>query len=78
MVWSAAVRSAGTDGSAAAALTGGFHDAFAVTGALAVVGALVAVTLIRRTSAATAAEPSVPADLTAVDQTISLGEPDVS
>ena len=64
--------------STAAALTGGFHDAFAVTGALAVVGALVAVTLIRRTSAAAAAEPSVPADLTAADQTISLGEPDVS
>ena len=33
----------------AAALTGGFHDAFILTGALALAGALVAATLIRRT-----------------------------
>jgi EmrB/QacA subfamily drug resistance transporter len=36
----------------AAALTGGFHDVFAVTGALAVAGALVTVTLMRRPPAA--------------------------
>jgi Na+/melibiose symporter-like transporter len=60
----------------AAALTGGFHAAFAVTGAVAVVGALVAVTLIRRPTAP--AEPSLPADLAIVDQATSLGDIDVS
>jgi len=64
---------------AAAALTGGFHDAFAVTGALAVAGALVAVTLIRRTRrAAGQAEPSVPGDLTTASQAFSSGDIDVS
>ena len=60
----------------AAALTGGFHAAFAVTGAVAVAGALVAVTLIRRPAAS--AEPSMPADLATVDQAASRGEIDVS
>ncbi|HYB49379.1 MAG TPA: DHA2 family efflux MFS transporter permease subunit [Streptosporangiaceae bacterium] len=62
----------------AAAQTGGFHSAFAVVGVVAVVGALVAVTLVRRTPAAVAAEPSVSADLTTVHQTLSRGDIDVS
>ena len=62
----------------AAALTGGFHDAFAVIGVVAVVGALVAVTLVRRTPAAAAAEPSVSVDPTTVHQTVSRGDIDVS
>jgi EmrB/QacA subfamily drug resistance transporter len=59
---------------AAAALTGGFHGAFAVTGALAVAGALVAVTLVRR---APAAGSSVPADLATATQTASTGDNNV-
>ena len=62
----------------AAALTGGFHDAFAVIGVVAVAGALVAVTLVRRTPAAAAAEPSAFADLTTANQTASRGDIDVS
>jgi len=62
----------------AAALTGGFHDAFAVIGVVAVAGVLVTVTLIRRTSTVAAAEPSVSADLTTANQTISRGDIDVS
>ena len=42
---------------AAAALTGGFHDAFAVTGALALTAAAVAIGLIRRAPAAPPASP---------------------
>jgi len=61
-----------------AALSGGFHDAFAVIGVVAVVGALAAVTLVRRTPAAAAAEPSASADLTTVNQTVSPGDIDVS
>jgi EmrB/QacA subfamily drug resistance transporter len=60
----------------ASALTGGFHAAFAVTGAVAVIGALAAVTLIRRPAAS--AEPSLPADLATVDQATSPGDIDVS
>jgi hypothetical protein len=60
---------------AAAALTGGFHGAFAVTGALAVAGALVAVTLVRR---APAAGPAVSADLTTAAQTVSTGDNNVN
>jgi hypothetical protein len=57
--------------SPASALTGGFHAVFAITGAMAVAGALVAVTLMRRTTAP--AEPSLPSD-----QTVSTGDIDVS
>jgi EmrB/QacA subfamily drug resistance transporter len=57
--------------SPASALTGGFHAVFAITGALAVAAALVAVTLMRRTTAP--AEPFLPAD-----QTVSTGDTDVS
>jgi EmrB/QacA subfamily drug resistance transporter len=65
--------------SPASALTGGFHDAFALTGALAVVGALVAVALIGHTrGAAASAEPSLPVDLASVDQAASPGDIDVS
>ena len=57
--------------SPASALTGGFHSVFAITGVLAVAAALVTVILMRRNTAS--AEPSVPAD-----QTVSLGDTDVS
>jgi len=60
----------------AAALTAGFHDVFAITGVLAVAAALVAVILMGRTTAS--AEPSLPADLTTVDQATSPGDIDVS
>ena len=46
---------------AAAALTGGFHDAFAVTGALALAGAVVAATLIGRARPPSAVPPASPA-----------------
>ena len=59
---------------AAAALTGGFHDAFAVTGALAVVGAAVAATLIGRPAAAPPASP----DLAAPSPGVSRGDRDDS
>jgi len=42
----------------AAALTGGFHDVYVVTGALAIAAAIVAVTLIRRNRTADEALPS--------------------
>ena len=46
---------------AAAALTAGFHDAFAITGALALTGAAVAVGFIRRPPAAPPASPDLAA-----------------
>jgi len=65
-----------TGHSPASALTGGFHSVFAITGILAVAAALVAATLMGRTTAS--AEPSLPADLATVDQATSLGDIDVS
>jgi MFS family permease len=44
----------------AAALTGGFHDVYAITGALAIAAAVVAATIIRRRGAADEAPTSVP------------------
>jgi len=60
----------------AVALTGGFHAVFAITGVLALAAALVAATLMRRTTAS--AEPSLPVDLATVDQASSPGDIDVS
>ena len=59
----------------ATALTAGFHDAFAVTGGLALAAALVAVGFIRRPAAAPAASPASPG-LAAAAQTISHGDGD--
>jgi MFS family permease len=57
----------------AVALTGGFHSAFAITGALALAAALVTVILIRRNPVA---EPLAPADLATATQTVSAGDVD--
>jgi len=65
-----------TGHSMAAALTGGFHAVFTITGVFALAAALVAVSLMRRTTVS--AEPSLPADPAIVDQTTSPGDIDVS
>jgi len=49
---------------------------FAITGILALAAALVAATLMRRSTAP--AEPSLPVDLATVDQAASPGDIDVS
>jgi EmrB/QacA subfamily drug resistance transporter len=59
----------------AVALTGGFHDVFAITGALALAAALATVVLMRRTPAG---EPPAPADLATAGQTVSGGDVDAS
>jgi EmrB/QacA subfamily drug resistance transporter len=61
----------------AAALTGAFHNAFAVTGAVAVAGALAAVTLIRRgSSAAASAEPPASPALAEAARAVGAGDRD--
>jgi EmrB/QacA subfamily drug resistance transporter len=61
------------------ALTAGFHDAFIVTGGLALAAAVVAATLIRRgQQAAPASSPSTSAGPATVSQTISPGDHDDS
>jgi EmrB/QacA subfamily drug resistance transporter len=65
-----------TGHSMAAALTAGFHAVFAITGVFALAAALVAATLMRRTTVS--AEPSLPADPAIADQTTSPGDIDVS
>jgi ABC-type thiamin/hydroxymethylpyrimidine transport system permease subunit len=61
----------------AAALTGGFHDAFAVTAGLALVAAAVAAILIRRAGpAARTASPAASPALASASQTVVRGDDD--
>jgi EmrB/QacA subfamily drug resistance transporter len=68
--------------SPAVALTTGFHDAFAVTGALGLAAAVVAATLVRRPQptapAVLAASPSALASPAATGQTLASGDHDGS
>ena len=62
----------------AAALTAGFHDAFTVTGGLALAAAFAAATLIRRAQPAAPAPPSASAAPATAVQTFSPGDHDDS
>ena len=61
---------------AAAALTGGFHDAFAVTGALALTAAAVAIGFVRRAPAAAPAAPPASPGPAAASPGVSHGDRD--
>ena len=61
---------------AAAALTGGFHDAFAVTGALALAAAAVAAGFVRRAPAAAPAAPPASPGPGAASPDVSHGDRD--
>ena len=60
----------------AAALTGGFHDVYAITGALAIAAAVVAATIIRRRGAAGEAPTSVPLARSGASHSYALGDHD--
>ena len=61
---------------AAAALTGGFHEAFAVTGALALAATLVAIGFVRRSPAAAPVAPPASPGLAAASPSVSHGDRD--
>ena len=61
---------------AAAALTGGFHEAFAVTGALALAATLVAIGFVRRAPAAAPVAPPASPGLAAASPSVSQGDRD--
>jgi len=60
----------------AAALTGGFHDVYAITGALAIAAAVAAATIIRRRGAAGEAPTSVPLARSGASHSYALGDHD--